>query len=99
MSTYLADTAEDLTVESPSARFTYRRIGPRSGVPLVLLNRVRGTIDWWDPELLDHLAADHDVIVFDNIGTGYTTGEPPESVEGLADGTIEFIQALGLGQV
>ena len=96
MSTYLADAAEDLTVEGPSATFTYRRIGPRGGVPLVLLNRVRGTLDWWDPEFLDHLAADHDVIVFDNVGTGYTTGTPRDSVEGLADGTVEFIEALGL---
>ncbi|MGW0474235.1 alpha/beta fold hydrolase [Streptomyces coeruleorubidus] len=99
MSTYLADTAEDLTVEGPSATFTYRRIGPRGGVPLVLLNRFLGTLDWWDPELLDLLAADHDVIVFDYVGVGYTDGTPHDSVEGLADGTVEFIEALGLAQV
>ncbi|MFF7276475.1 alpha/beta hydrolase [Streptomyces griseorubiginosus] len=99
MSTYLADAADDLTVEGPSATFTYRRLGPRGGIPLVLLNRVRGTLDWWDPELLDQLSAAHDVIVFDNVGTGYTTGTPHDSVEGLADGTVEFIEALGLPQV
>ena len=99
MSTYLADAADDLSVDGPSATFTYRRLGPRGGIPLVLLNRVRGTLDWWDPELLDHLAAEHDVIVFDNVGTGYTTGTPADSVEGLADGTVEFIEALGLTQV
>ncbi|MFJ8142947.1 alpha/beta fold hydrolase [Streptomyces sp. NPDC096013] len=99
MSTYLADTAEDLSVDGPSAIFTYRRLGPRGGIPLVLLNRVRGTLDWWDPELLDHLAFERDVIVFDNVGTGYTTGTPADSVEGLADGTVEFIEALGLPQV
>jgi pimeloyl-ACP methyl ester carboxylesterase len=99
MSTYLADAAEDLSVEGPSARFTYRRTGPRGGVPLVLLNRFRGTIDWWDPEFLDHLAVDHDVIVFDNIGVGYTTGEPRDAVEGFADGAIEFVDALGLTQI
>ncbi|MFI0084773.1 alpha/beta fold hydrolase [Streptomyces bobili] len=89
MSTYLADKAEDLTVEGPSARFTYRRMGPQGGVPLVLLNRFRGTIDWWDPEFLDYLAADHDVIVFDNVGVGYTDGEPRASLEGFAQGAIE----------
>ncbi|MFG3545657.1 alpha/beta fold hydrolase [Streptomyces clavifer] len=99
MSTYLADAAEDLTLEGPSAVFTYRRIGPRRGTPLVLLNRVRGTLDSWDPQFLEHLAADHDVIVFDNVGTGYTTGTPADSVEGLADGTLEFIEALGLDRV
>ncbi len=86
MSIYLADAAENLTVDGPSATFTYRRIGPRGGIPLVLLNRFRATIDWWDPEFLDHLAAHHDVIVFDDIGVGYSTGEPRDSVEGFADG-------------
>ncbi|MGB0096474.1 MAG: alpha/beta hydrolase, partial [Solirubrobacteraceae bacterium] len=99
MSAYLADTAENLFVEGPSATFTYRRMGPRAGIPLVLLGRVRGTIDWWDPQMLDHLAADGDVIVFDTVGTGYTTGTPRDSVEGFADGAIEFIDALGLAQV
>ena len=64
----------------------------------MLLNRFRGTLDWWDPQLLDLLAAEHDVIAFDNIGTGYTTGTPRDSVEGLADGAAEFIEALGLSQ-
>ncbi|WP_333739681.1 alpha/beta fold hydrolase [Streptomyces sp. IBSBF 2806] len=99
MTTYLADAAENLTVVGPSATFTYRRFGPTGGTPLVLLNRVRGTLDWWDPELLDYLAAEQDVIVFDNVGTGYTTGTPRDSVESLADGTVEFIKALGLTQV
>ena len=99
MTTFLADTAENLSVDGPSARFTYRRIGPRGGVPLVLLNRFRGTIDWWDPEFLDHLSADHDVILFDNIGIGYTSGQPRDSIDGFADGAIEFIDALGLHEV
>ena len=76
MTTFLADTAENLFVDGPSARFTYRRIGPRGGVPLVLLNRFRATIDWWDPEFLDYLSADHDVILFDNVGIGYSSGQP-----------------------
>ncbi|MFC4507722.1 MULTISPECIES: alpha/beta fold hydrolase [Streptomyces] len=98
MSPYLADKAEGLSVEGPSATFTYRRVGSQGGVPLVLLNRFRGTIDWWDPEFLDYLAADHDVIVFDNVGVGYTDGEPRDSLEGFVEGAIEFIDALGLVQ-
>ena len=96
MSTYLADAAKNLSVTGPSAVFTYRRLGPQGGVPLVLLHRFRGTIDWWDPEFLDYLAADQDVIVFDNVGIGYSSGEARDSVEGFADGAIEFIEALGL---
>jgi pimeloyl-ACP methyl ester carboxylesterase len=99
MSTYLADLAEDLSVQGPSATFTYRRVGPRGGIPLVLLNRFRGTIDWWDPQFVDYVAADHDVIVFDNVGIGYSSGEPRDSVGGFAAGAIEFIDALGLPNV
>jgi pimeloyl-ACP methyl ester carboxylesterase len=96
---FLADTADDLVVIGPSARFTYRRLGPRGDVPLVLVQRFRGTIDWWDPEFVDYLAAERDVILFDNVGIGRTTGEPRSSVAGFADGTIEFIEALGLTTV
>lgn len=99
MSTYLADAAPNLAVDGPSARFTYRRLGPRGGVPLVLLMRFRGTIDWWDPEFVDGLSADRDVILFDNVGIGYTDGEPRDSADGFADGAIEFIDGLGLAEV
>jgi len=99
MTTYTADTLENHTAAGPSAVFTYRRTGPRGGVPLVLLMRFRGTIDWWDPEFVDRLAADRDVILFDNVGIGYTGGEPRDTAEGFADGAIEFIEALGLTQV
>ena len=99
MNTYLTDAVENLSVAGPSALFTYRRLGPQGGVPLVLLQRFRGTIDWWDPEFVDYLAADHDVILFDNVGIGYSTGEPRDSVEGFAEGAIEFIEALGLPSV
>jgi pimeloyl-ACP methyl ester carboxylesterase len=99
MPTFLADSATDLTIDGPSARFTYRRLGPRGGVPLILVQRFRGTIDWWDPQFVDYLAADHDVILFDNVGIGYTTGQPRDSVDGFADGAIEFISALELPAV
>ncbi len=99
MTTYSADTLENHTAAGPSAVFTYRRTGPRGGVPLVLLMRFRGTIDWWDPEFVDRLAAERDVILFDNVGIGYTGGEPRGTAEGFADGAIEFIEALGLTQV
>ncbi|MFI6631692.1 alpha/beta fold hydrolase [Nonomuraea fuscirosea] len=94
--TYAADRAETRHLTTAAATYGYRRLGPTGGVPLVLVLRFRGTIDHWDPELLDVLAAEHDVIVFDNRGLGHSTGEPADSVEGLADGVIDFIDGLGL---
>ncbi|MEW1819325.1 alpha/beta hydrolase [Arthrobacter sp. NPDC080031] len=99
MTTFVADSAPNETVQGTSANFTYRRFGPRGGVPLVLLHRFRGTIDWWDPEFLEYLAKDHDVILFDNIGVGYSSGEPLTTVEDYADGAAEFIGMLKLEQV
>ena len=97
--TYAAATAETQYVESPSARFAYRRVGPQGGVPLVLLHRFRATLDWWDPEFLEVLSADRDVILFDNIGIGYTEGAAMKTVEAFAAGAIEFIEAMGLSEV
>ena len=100
MSTYTpVNTVENLHVDAASARFAYRRVDPRRGIPLGLVHRFRATIDWWDPELLDVLGADRDVILFDNIGIGYTDGEALTTVEGFAAGAIEFIQALGVTEV
>lgn len=98
-STYAAATLQTQYVETPSARFAYRRRGPQGGVPLVLLHRFRATLDWWDPEFLDVLSADRDVILFDNIGIGYTEGAAMKTVEAFAAGAIEFIEALGLSEV
>jgi hypothetical protein len=65
----------DLSLDDgPSARFAYRRLGPRSGVPLIMAIRARGTIDHWDPALMDKLSPERDVIMFDNRGTGRSSG-------------------------
>ena len=97
---YLSDQAEDRFVAGPDGeRFHYRRFGRPGGVPLVLCMRLRGTVDHWDPQLLDALGADREVIVFDNRGTSLSSGDAPATIDGLADGGIEFIRALGLTQV
>jgi len=99
MTSFQSDRAETQYVDGVSARFAYRRIGPRSGAPLVMAMRFRGTIDHWDPELLDVLGSERDVIVFDNVGTGYSSGTAPTSIEGLAQGLLDFVDALDLSQV
>ncbi|MFB2598689.1 alpha/beta fold hydrolase [Herbiconiux sp. P17] len=77
----------------------YRRLGRVGGVPLVVLNRFRGTLDTWDPEFLDLLSAERDVILFDNVGIGYTEGVAPASMNDYADGAIEVIEAFGFESV
>lgn len=86
-------------LDGPGARFAYRRFGTGTGVPLVLALRFRGTMDHWDPAFLDALGAERDVIVFDDIGHGRTSGVAPTTMDGLAGGLTELVDALGLTEV
>lgn len=91
--------AQTRFVDGPSARFAYRRFGAHSDVPLVLALRFRGTMDHWDPAFLDELASERDVIIFDNIGHSKTTGTAPTTMDALAGGLVEFVDALGLSEI
>lgn len=86
-------------VDAGGTRFAYRELGPRSGVPLVLLHHFTATIDDWDPRVLDGLAAERHVVVFDSRGIGGTTGRVPATVEAMAEDALAFIHALGLAEV
>jgi len=79
--------------------YAYRDTGGGEGaVPLVLLQHFRGSLDSWDPALIDALATDRRVITFDNAGVGGSTGTTPHSVEQMARDAIAFIAAMELGQ-
>jgi pimeloyl-ACP methyl ester carboxylesterase len=98
---FKADLAPTQYLDGPlGEHFAYRRLGtPGAAPPLVLLLRLRGTIDHWDPALLDALSADREVIVFDNRGLNESTGAPATSVPELVDGAIAFVHALGLRSI
>ena len=96
---YSPTTATTQYIDAGSTRYAYRRIGTRKGTPVVLLHRFRATIDWWDPAFIEALAEERDVILFDNVGIGYTEGAPMQTVSAYAVGAITFIEALGLPQV
>jgi pimeloyl-ACP methyl ester carboxylesterase len=80
--------------------YAYRRLGRvGQGVPLVFLQHFRGDIDNWDPALIEPIAAERDVILFDNVGIGATSGTVPATVQDMARDAIVFIDALGLTEV
>jgi pimeloyl-ACP methyl ester carboxylesterase len=83
-------------VGTGDARFGFRRLGPRGAPPLLMCHRFRGTIDDWDPAFLALLAAKRDVIVFDNLGVGYSTGSVPNSVSLMAEAALDFADLLEL---
>jgi pimeloyl-ACP methyl ester carboxylesterase len=59
-------------VETDQGKIAYRSIG--KGLPIVMVNRFRGTLDTWDTAFLDALASKFNVITFDYIGIGLSTG-------------------------
>ncbi|WP_280217325.1 alpha/beta fold hydrolase [Nocardia neocaledoniensis] len=80
-------------------KFAYRDFGPPASTPVVFLHHFTATIDDWDPRVLDGIAAERRVIVFDNRGIGGTEGRVPARVEDMADDAISFIRARGLDKV
>jgi pimeloyl-ACP methyl ester carboxylesterase len=95
----LLETAPTRYVEGSGIRFAYRRLGPSTGTPLVLLQHFSGNIDAWDPAVVNVLATDRPVIAFDNAGVGRSTGQTPDSVAAMARDAVTFINLLGLSEV
>lgn len=80
-------------------RIAYREIGAATGVPVIFLNHLGAVLDNWDPRVVDGIAAQHRVIVFDNRGIGASEGATPDTIEAMARDAIAFIRALGFAQV
>ena len=57
-----AHTAPTRFVEAGGLRYAYRRLGPSERAPLVLLQHFTGTMDMWDPDVIDGLAAERPVV-------------------------------------
>jgi pimeloyl-ACP methyl ester carboxylesterase len=78
-------------------RYAYRRFGSGSGLPLLLLQHFTGTLDNWDPALTDALAAQRELILFDNAGIGRSSGAVPTTVAAMATHAAAFLGGLGVG--
>jgi len=94
-----AETTPTRFVSAGEVRFAYWRFGNPSGTPLVFLQHFRGSMDNWDPALLNGFAQDRTVITFDNAGIGFSSGEVPDNVAAMAQHALDFLDALQLGQV
>jgi len=90
------ETAPTESIESSGIRFAYRGLGTRNGTPLILLQHFTGNMDSWDPAVVNALAKDRPVIVFDNTGVGRSSGSTPDNVAQMAEDARRFISALGL---
>ena len=58
-----AVNAKTKFVEAGKRKIAYRSIG--KGLPIILVNRFRGTLDKWDPAFLDTLSSMSNVLTID----------------------------------
>jgi pimeloyl-ACP methyl ester carboxylesterase len=96
--TAFTDTSTQHVAPGNGIEYAYRDLGG-SEVPLILLQHFRGNLDNWDPALVDELAASRRVVTFNNVGVATTTGSTPNTIEAMAHGAIDFIEALDLQRV
>jgi pimeloyl-ACP methyl ester carboxylesterase len=93
------ETAPTQYIETNGVKFSYRALGPKSGTPLVFLQHFTGTMDAWDPAVVNALAKTRPVVVFNNRGVGATNGVVADNVAQMTTDAFAFIQALGYQKV
>jgi pimeloyl-ACP methyl ester carboxylesterase len=93
------ETAPTQFIEADGIRFAYRRFGKPGTIPLLLLGYFNSNMDGWDPDVTNSLAADHEVILFDNAGVGASGGKTPQVVTEMMKPCLAFCRALGLKQI
>lgn len=92
-------TAATKFVKVNGTPFAYRRFGKKKGLPLVFTNYLTGTMDNWDPVVLDGLAKDREVIIFDNSGVSGSAGQTPDNIAAMAKDAAAFVDVLGLKKI
>jgi pimeloyl-ACP methyl ester carboxylesterase len=95
--------ANSLDIQNTSAKkihvgdidIAYKTFG--KGDPILLINGYSFTMDSWDPTLLETLASNYTVIIFNNRGIGNTTsGTKQFSIEQFANDTAGLLEALNI---
>lgn len=97
-SAYRAIIAPTRFVATAGVRYAYRTLGS-GGVPLLLLQRFQGTMDDWDPALLETLSDERRVVLFDDAGIGRSIGTTAATFAGAAASAAAFVAALGLERI
>ena len=92
-------TAATRSIDASGVRYAYRTPCPSFGTPFIMHIHFRASMGFWDPALINALAARRPVIIFDNAGVGKSSGEIPLTHQGWTDNVITFVEALGIKQI
>lgn len=85
-------------LEIDGIQYAYRTLGNPAGVPIVGLQHFTGTLENWDPIIIDGLAKERQVILIDNTGVGNSGGKTPDNVLDMSRDAIKIINGLGIHQ-
>jgi len=96
---YVHQTAPTRYVDAAGTRLAYRRFGKTGGLPVLFFQHFAGTMDNWDPRVVDGIAHSHEVILFDNAGVAGSGGNVSTSIETMARHAIALITALHISKV
>ncbi|KIX96685.1 uncharacterized protein Z520_07404 [Fonsecaea multimorphosa CBS 102226] len=91
------ETAKTLFLTAEGVQYAYRIIGnsSNSSPPLLLLNHIRGTIDTWDPYVIDNFTAlGRQVITYDYSGVGHSSGPIGSTIKAFALNLLVFLQGM-----
>jgi pimeloyl-ACP methyl ester carboxylesterase len=89
-------TAPTQFLEANGEKYAYRRFGQGPGRPILFLQHFTGTLDNWDYAVTDPLALGREIILFDNAGVGRSSGKVPQTITGMAEHALTFLDGLGL---
>lgn len=91
--------APNKTLTAGGISFAYRELGPTEEIPVIFFVHLAGTLDNWDPRIVDAIAKYRHVITFDQQGVGGSSGKVPATLEQAADDAYIFISALGYDKI
>jgi pimeloyl-ACP methyl ester carboxylesterase len=91
--------APNLSINVAGTTFAYRDLGPRDGVPVVMLNHWGAVLDNFDPRIVDGLASQHRVVTLSYRGMGATGGKAPLTIGEMADDAIAAVRALDFDKI
>lgn len=91
--------AEVKTIDVSDIKMAYYIRG--KGKPLLMINGYLSTMSLWDPALLEELAKNYQLVLFDNRGVGLSTDtiQDNTTMEQMADDAAQLIKNLGYEKV
>ena len=91
-----ATTTPTRFLETGGERYAYRRINEGVGIPVLFTQHFMGNLDTIDPAVLDGLGASREVVWFDTLGVGASSGTPRRTIAEIAADAAAFVAGLGL---